>query len=770
MALRGNLKELSLPDIFQLVTFSGKTGVLRIHRPDGAQGSVWFRDGDVFFAQSNWRTEPLGERLVRAQRITPMALERALELRNEEPDGGRRLGEILVDGGYITDKVLEAFVQEQMQDTIFDLMRWDDGDFEFEAMPDTLEEDIGLAVSIENVIMEGSRRLEEWNRIKKKIPSTDIVLKMATAPGEGTFEISLKPIEWNLLLLVDGTRSVAELAVETGRTDFEVARILYGLFSAGLLEFATDEEVAASRAERYGREAKLAELEAKRIAEERAAAQAVAGLSAQTLPVAAGAATPEAVGPVQAVQTTPGPRAAADARFAAPPAEPVLPAEVPEFLGADLTPSTHDDVAVLEAAMGAVLETKKPAVPAPAEPAGPYTPGEEPAFIAASREAEAATEEPQPSVEELFADLAELPPVVEGPAAARVSEAAARTQPEAPLEVAPAAAGVAVPGVESLPAVEPVPEAGPAPEPASGLAQALEREAAGASSLDLEPDLLSVAAGLEGPETQVGPPPVLEPGTYVIVPGPLPPQHVAPTSAEQAEKPVVQPVEPLAPSVPEPPTAAALAPASEPAMTPPSSGAAAPTPPGLQSFEHDLMSLGLGELPVELRAAAPPPLEMVQLPAEEEIELEPVVEPMGVSAQPAGTPAPAKVGGEADFSALLESLDISADDARAAAPSVASAPLEPEAVSGNALLGEPGPATAGVISTDSYLDDLTLEGDLGLSGELTDELSALTGADRPLRPVASVRRLPAEGETLLHRDTRVDRDTLLKIIEGVKNL
>lgn len=88
MALRGNLKELSLPDIFQLVTFSGKTGVLRIHKSDGAQGSVWFRDGDVFFAQSNWHTEPLGERLVRAQRITPMALDRALELRAAEPEGG----------------------------------------------------------------------------------------------------------------------------------------------------------------------------------------------------------------------------------------------------------------------------------------------------------------------------------------------------------------------------------------------------------------------------------------------------------------------------------------------------------------------------------------------------------------------------------------------------------------------------------------------------------------------------------------------------------
>ena len=177
-------------------------------------------------------------------------------MRAEEGADGRRLGEILVAEGYITDKVLEAFVHEQIQDTIFDLMRWDEGDFDFEATPEVADEDIGLSVSIENVVMEGSRRLEEWTRIRKKIPSMDIVFKMATAPGEGTFEISLKPIEWNLLLLVDGTRSVAELAYATNRTDFEVARIIYGLFSAGLLEFATDEEVEQLRAEREEREAR----------------------------------------------------------------------------------------------------------------------------------------------------------------------------------------------------------------------------------------------------------------------------------------------------------------------------------------------------------------------------------------------------------------------------------------------------------------------------------------------------------------------------------
>ncbi len=75
-------------------------------------------------------------------------------------------------------------MQEQIQDTIFDLMRWDEGEFDFQVLPDVVDEDIGLSVSIENVVMEGSRRLEEWNRIKKKVASTEMVFKMATAPGE----------------------------------------------------------------------------------------------------------------------------------------------------------------------------------------------------------------------------------------------------------------------------------------------------------------------------------------------------------------------------------------------------------------------------------------------------------------------------------------------------------------------------------------------------------------------------------------------------------
>lgn len=336
MALRGNLKDFSLPDVFQLVQLSGKTGVLRIAGEDG-EGSIWFREGEVFFAQSNWRKDRLGERLVAAQRITPAALERALELHAAESSSGRRLGEILVEQGYITQQVLETFVAEQIQDTIFDLMRWDDGDFDFEVLPEPSHEDIGFSVSVENIVMEGSRRLEEWQRIKKKVPSTDMVFKMATAPGEGTFEISLKPAEWTLLLLVDGTRSVRELALETQSTDFDVARVIYGLFSAGLLEVTSDEEVERLRAERARREEQRAALELAR------AAEPVAEPAAPT------PAPPAAVIPQTEVEVAIAPAPEAPAPVAA--EEP----EVPGFLSAAAAEPSQDDMDILERMMESVL-------------------------------------------------------------------------------------------------------------------------------------------------------------------------------------------------------------------------------------------------------------------------------------------------------------------------------------------------------------------------------------------------------------------------------
>jgi hypothetical protein len=237
VALEGNLKDFSLADMFRLLASGSKTGTLYLERAE-AQGKVCFKKGRVFFASSNWNRESLGRRLVKAGVITEKQLRQALGLQKiqKKEKAGRRLGQILVDEGYMDSKVLESFIHEQINDTLFDLFRWDDGDLRFEGTETAEEEDIGVSVSVENIIMEASRRLEMWHRIRQKIPTMQTAFIMAGAPGDKSMEIHLKPREWMLLCYLHGGRSVRELVELTGYNDFETAKILYGMYSAGLIE------------------------------------------------------------------------------------------------------------------------------------------------------------------------------------------------------------------------------------------------------------------------------------------------------------------------------------------------------------------------------------------------------------------------------------------------------------------------------------------------------------------------------------------------------
>lgn len=718
MALRGNLKDFSLPDVFQLVQLSGKTGVLRIQGAE-AEGSIWFRDGDVFFAQSNWRREQLGERLVSAQRITPAALARALEVRQSEGEGGRRLGQILVGEGYITQQVLETFVQEQIQDTIFDLMRWDEGDFDFEVLPEVVNEDIGLSVSVENIVMEGSRRLEEWQRIKKKVPSTDMVFKMATAPGEGTFEISLKPIEWALLLLIDGTRSVRELATETHSTDFEVARVVYGLFSAGLLEVANDDEVEHLRADRARREDKRATLEAERAAREAEQAEEALQLEAkleadaEARRSAAVAAEPAEVPPAAEVEPEIESAPAEEPESAAPKVERVV--EEPEFLAVGAEVPSTDDMAVFEQMMASVLSPQVVTTPIAEpeiepEPAPETTVAFEPAF-----ELEIPVPpEPEPAVD-LFG------------------------APEAELEAAPEF----VPGLDFLPDA-PAEQPADAQEPTlaeieaalaaeSGVAPIAPDSEVGATDVSIEDDF-GFGAISEADLEAIPAPPVAEPAPAA--------ETFTPSGDFEADLRSLGlgelPDELLHPELP---TETRL---------PMSEMDAAPE--AIEVETQLAADVALEMTGPEPQLEEEPVLEAEFLPAiesEAEFELVPGAE---IDAQP--EPALEIEATDQDLDSLLASLEATS--------------VEAGVISSDTDYG-PEAASEGVISTDAFLAEFD---DVGLSAGLGDELTALTGgATGRSRPAATVAKLPEAGETrMLHRDQMVDRALLEKIIEGVENL
>jgi hypothetical protein len=237
VALEGTLKDFSLADMFRLLGSGKKTGSLHLECP-GAEGRVCFRDGRVYYASSNWHRESLGRRLVRSGVVSEKQLRQALGLQKiqKREKAGRRLGQILVEEGYLEAHVLDEFIQAQINDTLFDLFRWEEGELRFEVGEACEEEDIGVSVAVESIIMESARRLEMWERIKERIPSLDTEFVMAAAPGDKSLEIHLKPREWMLLCYLHGGRSIRELVELTGYDDFETAKVLYGMYAAGLIE------------------------------------------------------------------------------------------------------------------------------------------------------------------------------------------------------------------------------------------------------------------------------------------------------------------------------------------------------------------------------------------------------------------------------------------------------------------------------------------------------------------------------------------------------
>jgi hypothetical protein len=232
--LKGSLDDFTLSDIFRLLSFTKKTGKLKIARGAG-DGRVFFRDGEVYFAQSSIKREALGQKLIRAGALTESALMRALDLNAQT---GERVGEILLRDGSISEEQLAAGVRGQIEDAVFDLLRWEIGDFEFESHERFVVE-IPISVSVENLIMEASRRLDELQTIQKKIPSTEVVLAVAPTPPEGAREINITPDEWRLLVLVDSNRTVGDICRAANLDEFTGFRTLYGLISSGLVDVAS---------------------------------------------------------------------------------------------------------------------------------------------------------------------------------------------------------------------------------------------------------------------------------------------------------------------------------------------------------------------------------------------------------------------------------------------------------------------------------------------------------------------------------------------------
>lgn len=239
--VKGDLASIGVPEIFRAIASEDRSGQLSLTR-DGSQAYIYFRDGDAYHARLVGSGVRLGERLVSAGLLTHEELMETLELQKTD-DRSRRLGELLVERGLADIADITTIVRQQIEDTIFEILRWEGGRFEFE--PDQAsDEDIGLLVSVENLVMEGARRFREWHQITRKIPSMDAIPRLNDEEDTG-IEVALTPEEWALISRVNGRTTVAELARSCGFTDLEAGRTVFGLVTTGVLKITLPDGVEA---------------------------------------------------------------------------------------------------------------------------------------------------------------------------------------------------------------------------------------------------------------------------------------------------------------------------------------------------------------------------------------------------------------------------------------------------------------------------------------------------------------------------------------------
>ena len=319
MRLEGTLDAFSLPDIFQLLSFTKKTGALHLTRSSGQHGAVHVRNGLVTAARADVTRQELGRRLLSSGLVDDEAFASAAEQLADDPGAG--LARLMAEKADLAAEDAKRIAADQIADAVFDLLRWPEGAFAF-VVDEADTDDLGVELPLEQVVEEGKRRLDAWPAIAEQVPAADAVLRLNPAPPA---EPTTTPAEWSLLALVDGRRTVGELVALAGRGEFAVVQALAALVGRGLLVVGALGDDQVLRRHRL-----LSAFEGVHVPEDEPVAAAVPVVEPVAEPAAEPVTEPAAaeVSSVPAQPVAPGPRSASPVIPERP--EPFTPARRPD--------------------------------------------------------------------------------------------------------------------------------------------------------------------------------------------------------------------------------------------------------------------------------------------------------------------------------------------------------------------------------------------------------------------------------------------------------
>jgi len=245
--LCGDLSSFPVVDFLGFLHAARLSGGLTV-ASGGLDRTVVFKEGEVRGAQSGAPGERIGEVALRMGFLRP---EQLTEAAAEASGSGKLFGKVLVERGFLQPAELWKCLHEQVAGVFHAILVAREGVFSLVGMAEPELPGIPLSVNTQQLLMDGIRRIDELELFRSRIPGPGSYLQRR----EPRRPVALKPLEAQLLALVDGRRTVAELAGVAHLSDFEATKVLYHLAEAGYLEAVA--EAAAATPSAAGPEARL---------------------------------------------------------------------------------------------------------------------------------------------------------------------------------------------------------------------------------------------------------------------------------------------------------------------------------------------------------------------------------------------------------------------------------------------------------------------------------------------------------------------------------
>lgn len=233
-ALAGDLSFISIAEVLQMLELQRQTGGLKISYGD-QEIVLYLSDGRIDLVKSAHL--PLSFRLGRFLLEDGVVEAEALQaLMEETVEKKRLLGEELLKQGLASADQVQVALKRQSSELVYEVVRWNTGRFTFDVNASCAEATLAhLQLAPGGLLMEGFRRVDEWQLIEGSFKFDDVLLKDDVAIERYTRRSKLTPQEEQVLDAVNGSHTVRQVVDLVAASTFDTCKVIYQFLKSRLV-------------------------------------------------------------------------------------------------------------------------------------------------------------------------------------------------------------------------------------------------------------------------------------------------------------------------------------------------------------------------------------------------------------------------------------------------------------------------------------------------------------------------------------------------------